>query len=75
MLGRNRELAAIARRFFDKRHAGDPPIKEPAIPDECFEGCPKRKTREMPRGTETVRCVGSEQWRDPGDHDWDGGTL
>ena len=35
------ELAACAKRIFDKRHASDPQPREPRHCDECFEGCPK----------------------------------
>lgn len=41
MLGPDAAFATVATRIFIKRHADDPPIREPAHCDECFEGCPK----------------------------------
>jgi hypothetical protein len=40
MFAHDPAVARIAKRIFDKRHAGES-VREPAHCDECFEGCPK----------------------------------
>jgi hypothetical protein len=39
MLGYDLALAAVAKRLFDVRHAGDIEPRPPAHCDRCFEGC------------------------------------
>jgi len=41
MFGRDPVIARLAKQIYDRRHASDPPVKEPAHCDLCFEGCPK----------------------------------
>ncbi len=39
MLSDDPSLARQARDIFDKRHANDPPVREPRHCEHCFEGC------------------------------------
>lgn len=47
MFGRDKFLAQVAKRIYDKRHENDPQPIGPSHCGECFEGCPKCKPDEF----------------------------